>query len=300
MKLVVGSRGSQLALSQTQWVIEKMKTCTPNLEIQIKVIKTKGDRIQNVSLNQIGGRGVFVKEIEKALIEDEIDFAVHSMKDMPSDNPKELIFAPSPIREDPRDVLITKHCIKELNQLPQGAKIGTGSKRRKFQLLDYREDFQVVDIRGNIDSRIKKMFDNNLDGIVLAAAGLKRLNILEHKEYTNIPLPVETFIPSPTQGILGIQMKKENIALYHLFQKMADEETNIQAKVERDFLKALNGSCHVPIGAYCKLDKNQLELLGVFGDEAGHTLVKKSLKGDIKDVGNIGKTLAKSLLQEVD
>ncbi|TCT14250.1 hydroxymethylbilane synthase [Natranaerovirga pectinivora] len=299
MKLIVGSRGSKLALAQTQWVIDQLKEHYRDLVVDIEVIKTKGDRIQNVSLNKIGGKGVFVKEIEAALLDGSIDFAVHSMKDMPSEIPEELVFAPSPIREDPRDVIVTKHLVNKVQDLPQGAVIGTGSKRRKFQLLEYRSDLKIVDIRGNIDTRINKMLTENLDGIVLAAAGINRLGFESCEAYRILPLDKEVVIPSPGQGILGIQVHVKRPEVLELFRSIAHYETNIQSFVERDFLKTLNGSCHVPIGAYCEIEDEDLIVRGIYGDEDGKKISKKVVKGSLEDKAFIGSSLAKALLEEV-
>ena len=177
MKIVVGTRGSKLAVTQTNWVIDKLKEKHPSVEFEVKIIKTKGDLIQNVSLDKIGDKGLFVREIEQQLIDGEIDMAVHSMKDMPSSLPEGLKFASVPKREDQRDVLILKDGYNSLEDLPQGATIGTGSKRRKYQLLNHRPDLNIVSIRGNVDTRIRKIKDENLDGIVLAASGILRVGL---------------------------------------------------------------------------------------------------------------------------
>lgn len=168
MKVVVGTRGSKLALTQTNWVIDELKKNNPEVDFEIKIIKTKGDLVQHLSLDKIGDKGLFVKEIEQQLLYKEIDIAVHSMKDMPSCLPAGLKFAGIPKREDPRDVLILKEGYTSIDDLPQGAKIGTGSKRRKYQLLRARPDLEIVPIRGNIDTRVRKIEDENLDGVVLA------------------------------------------------------------------------------------------------------------------------------------
>ena len=197
MKIIVGTRGSKLAVTQTNWVINKLKEKHPEVEFETKIIKTKGDLIQNVSLDKIGDKGLFVKEIEQQLIDGQIDMAVHSMKDMPSNLPEGLKFASIPKREDARDVLVLKEGYSSINDLPNGAKVATGSKRRKYQLLKYRPDLNIVPIRGNVDTRIRKIVDENLDGVVLAASGLLRVGLEDKITYY---IPKDIMIPAPAQG----------------------------------------------------------------------------------------------------
>jgi hydroxymethylbilane synthase len=189
--------------------------------------------------------------------------------------------------------------VKTLEALPKGSIIGTGSKRRKYQLLQLRPDFKVVDIRGNIDTRIQKMLDEPMDGIVLAAAGLNRLGIEDNEFFNSILLDVENFVPSPTQGILALQVKASNTKLLECFKGIGHKETNVQALVERDFLRALNGSCQVPIGAFCEVRGNRLKLYGLFGNEACTTVIQKSIEGTREDQEYLGKRLAEELLKEV-
>ncbi len=295
MKIIVGTRGSKLALTQTNWVIDELKKYNKNLEFEIKIIKTKGDLIQDVSLDKIGDKGLFVKEIEQQLIDKNIDMAVHSMKDMPSNLPKELKFTYSPKREDARDVLILDEKYKSIDDLPLGATIATGSKRRKYQLLNFRKDLNIVPIRGNIDTRIKKIKDENLDGIVLAASGVIRAGM---KDRINYFLDKQIMLPAPSQGILAVQIRKDNLELEKICNSLKDEETNIQMLAERSFLGSINGSCHVPIGAYCEVSNEKILLTGLFGDEDGNKLVKKSIEGKKEDAVLLGKKLADMILEE--
>ena len=207
MKLVVGTRGSNLALVQTNWVVDQLKKENPGVEFEIKIIKTKGDLIKDLPLDKIGDKGLFVKEIEKSLLDGEIDMAVHSMKDMPSYLPEGLKFAHSPKREDPRDALIFKEGYKSLDDLPQGARIGTGSKRRKYQLLKHRPDLEIVPIRGNIETRIKKIETEKLDGVVLAASGLRRAGLDDKIDYY---IPTDIMLPAPAQGILALEIREDD------------------------------------------------------------------------------------------
>ena len=266
MKIIVGTRGSKLAVTQTNWVINKLKEKHPEVEFETKIIKTKGDLIQNVSLDKIGDKGLFVKEIEQQLIDGQIDMAVHSMKDMPSNLPKGLKFASIPKREDARDVLVLKEGYSSINDLPNGAKVATGSKRRKYQLLKYRPDLNIVPIRGNIDTRIRKIVDENLDGVVLAASGLLRVGLEDKITYY---IPKDIMIPAPAQGALAIEIRENSKDIEEIINSLKDKETEIQVAAERGFLDGINGSCHIPIGAYCDVDGENISLTGLYGDEEG-------------------------------
>ncbi|MBS4537891.1 hydroxymethylbilane synthase [Clostridium sp. D2Q-11] len=296
MKIVVGSRGSKLALSQTNWVIDKLRENFPKALFEVKVIKTKGDKIQNVSLDKIGDKGLFVKEIEKALLQNEIDLAIHSFKDMPSELPKGLIFAGVPKREDYRDVLILREGLSNLKDIPIGGKIGTGSKRRKYQFLKVRPDIKIVPIRGNIDSRIRKIDEMNIDGIILAAAGIKRLGL---NEKINYYFNEDEMLPAPSQGALALEIRKDDIRLKEMIEKIRDEKSAIQVKAERAFLEGVNGSCHIPIGALCIVNEEQIILNGLFGSDDGSILIKKSITGNIGEEEKIGKELADEIMMEM-
>jgi hydroxymethylbilane synthase len=297
VQIKIGTRGSKLALTQTKMVAKAIKEAHPHIEVELVIIQTQGDRVTHLSLDQIGGRGVFVKEIEAALLIGEIDVAVHSMKDMPSNLHPELCFAKSPKREDPRDVLITPHHIKSVMELPTNARIGTGSKRRRAELHHMRADLQMVDIRGNIDTRIEKMLVQELDGIILAAAGLNRMGIKSCEEYQLIPLAVEEMLPSPGQGALAIQYAKHRKDVGALLEALAHTKTNQQLEAERAFLKTLQGSCHVPLGAYAHIEQDTLSLTGLFGE--GEYVVKKTKQEHLENRRELGENLAKELIEEV-
>ena len=297
MKIIVGTRGSKLAVTQTNWVIDKLKEKNPSVEFEVKIIKTKGDIIQNVSLDKIGDKGLFVKEIEQQLIDGEIDMAVHSMKDMPSSLPHGLKFAGIPKREDPRDVLILKEGYSSIEDLPQGATIGTGSKRRKYQLLKHRPDLNIVPIRGNVDTRIRKITDENLDGVVLAASGILRVGL---EEKISCYLPTDVVVPAPAQGALAIEIKKDNYQVEVVINSLRDELTELQVSAERGFLDGVDGSCHIPMGAYCEVNEDSIKLTGLFGDEEGKKLIIKSIEGDKNSPRELGKELAKLVLKEYE
>lgn len=297
MKIVVGTRGSKLAVTQTNWVIDRLKEKNPSVEFEVKIIKTKGDIIQHVSLDKIGDKGLFVKEIEQQLLDGGIDMAVHSMKDMPSSLPEGLKFASIPKREDPRDVLILKEGYSSLEDLPKGATIGTGSKRRKYQLLNHRPDLNIVPIRGNVDTRIRKIVDENLDGVVLAASGILRVGLEEKISYY---LPTDIVVPAPAQGALAIEIRKNEPKIDEVINSLKDEITEIQVAAERGFLDGVNGSCHIPMGAYCEVDGEKIKLTGLYGDEEGKVLVIKSIDGSVHAPRELGIELAKLILKEYD
>ena len=297
MKLVVGTRGSNLALVQTNWVVDQLKKENPEVEFEVKIIKTKGDLIKDLPLDKIGDKGLFVKEIEKSLLDGEIDMAVHSMKDMPSYLPEGLKFAHSPKREDPRDALIFKEGYKSLDDLPQGARIGTGSKRRKYQLLKHRPDLEIVPIRGNIETRIKKIETEKLDGVVLAASGLRRAGLDDKIDYY---IPTDIMLPAPAQGILALEIREDDKETEKIIDSIKDDITKIQIDAERGFLIGVNGSCHIPMGAYCEIEGEKITLTGLYGDGEGKKIVVQSQVGTQADAPKIGYELAKSVLKEYE
>lgn len=295
MKIRVGTRGSNLALIQTNWAIDRLKEKFPEVEFEVKIIKTKGDKILHLSLDKIGDKGLFVKEIESQLLEGEIDLAVHSMKDMPAEVVEGLKFAAVPKREDPRDVIILREGLNSFDELPIGATIGTGSKRRKYQLLRKRPDLNIVPIRGNIETRISKIESENLDGIVLAASGIIRADLEE--KITEF-LPVDLMIPAPAQGALALEIRENDEDLEKMIDAIRDEISQIQTDAERSYLAGIDGSCHIPMGAYCEVDGEKLTLTGIFGDEDGEKITVASLEGDRNNPKELGSNLAKLVLKK--
>lgn len=298
MKIRVGSRGSRLALSQTQMVIEELQKHHPELEAEVVIIKTKGDKILNVSLEKIGDKGLFVKEIEEQLLHGKIDIAIHSMKDMPGDGTEGLVLVPVMKREDPRDVLVTKHVISSLKELPSAPKIGTGSKRRSSQAKMIWDDVVIEPIRGNVETRIKKMLDSELDGTILAYAGINRLKLKSCEAYKIIPFGIDEMIPAPSQGVLALQHRSNDSIIEDLVKDIIDEQTALEAKAERLFLKTLHGSCHLPMGAYLDLKNQQFH--GIFGDENCEKVVMKSTDVTKDDVLEKAKEMAQEMLKEVN
>ncbi|SIT83415.1 hydroxymethylbilane synthase [Edaphobacillus lindanitolerans] len=258
-KIVVGSRRSKLALTQTNWFIEQLKEAGAPFEFEVKEIVTKGDQIVDVMLSKVGGKGLFVKEIEQALIDKEIDFAVHSMKDMPAELQEGLTVGCVPEREDARDAFISNGNVR-FEDLPAGAVVGTSSLRRSSQLLLMRPDIEIKWIRGNIDTRLKKMQDGEYDAILLAAAGLKRMGWNE--EIVTQYLSEEDCIPAVGQGALGIECRADDEELLAELSKLTEETTLDAVTAERTFLSAMDGSCQVPIGGHAVVEGGQVRFTG--------------------------------------
>jgi len=291
-ELKIGTRGSQLALFQANWVKEKLVETHPNLKVTLIKIKTTGDKIQDAPLAKIGGKGLFVKEIEEALIQKKIDLAVHSIKDVPTELPKGLHLSVITKREDPRDVFISKDG-RTLKDLPQGAKIGTSSLRRQAQLLHFRNDFELVSLRGNLDTRLKKLKTMNIDGIVLALAGVKRLGLEER--ITEI-IPPEISLPAIGQGALGIETRMDDEGVEGQIRFLNDPDSSIAVSAERAFLKKLEGGCQVPIAAFARTVRATFQIDGLVGTIDGKRLLRHHVEGTIEEAESLGIQLAEILL----
>jgi hydroxymethylbilane synthase len=272
----VASRRSQLALTQTQWVIQQLQTRRPDLTFEIVPVVTKGDKILDVALSKVGGKGLFVSEVEQALLRGEADFAVHSLKDVPAELAKGLVLAGIPKREDPRDALISKSG-QGLMDLPQGAVVGTSSLRRVAQLLRARPDLVIQPLRGNIDTRLGKLNTDGLDAIVLAAAGLHRMGW--HDRITEY-LPVDLCLPAIGQGILGVECRENDDFMVELLHEISDEPTKRASVAERTLLFALNGGCQIPIGGYAQgCEDGQVHLRGMVATPDGSQILYADVKG---------------------
>jgi hydroxymethylbilane synthase len=291
-RIKIGSRGSPLALWQANWIKEQLESQHPDIPVEIVIIKTSGDKIQDVPLAKIGGKGLFVKEIEEALLKKDIDFAVHSMKDMPIKFPFALCIASVTKRENPFDALISRNNIK-LNDLPKGAKIGTGSLRRASQLLHYRPDLNLIPLRGNVETRIKKLETEGLDAIILATAGLIRLGWGD--KISEIISP-EILLPAMGQGAVGIEARKHDVDNQILLADMDDENTHLALDAERAVVTQLEGGCNVPIGAFATIEGNEMTLRGLVASLDGKTLYKKELKGDKVNAVALGNEMGNALL----
>lgn len=284
----VGSRRSKLAMTQTKWVIQKLKEINPSFAFEIKEIVTKGDRIVDVTLSKVGGKGLFVKEIEQALLNEEIDMAVHSMKDMPAVLPEGLVIGCIPEREDPRDALISKNRVK-LSEMKEGAVIGTSSLRRSAQLLIERPDLTIKWIRGNIDTRLQKLETEDYDAIILAAAGLSRMGWKQ--DVVTEFLEPERCLPAVGQGALAIECRESDEALLALFSQFTDEYTKRTVLTERAFLNAMEGGCQVPIAGYSVLNgQDEIEMTGLVASPDGKIIFKETVTGN--DPEEVGKRCA--------
>lgn len=293
-KIIIGTRGSQLALAQTNIIKEKLQTLLPKVSIDVKIITTTGDKnMIPVPLDSVG-KGWFTKEIDKALLEGQIDLAVHSLKDLPEVLPVGLIIAAIPEREDAREAFISKDNVP-FSKLKKGAVIGTDSTRRKVQLLHKRPDLQVTSMRGNVNRRLEKLMTGDYDGIFLAVAGLKRLGLENH--ITDYFSEVD-IIPSPGQGALAVVIRKNNRRLFVILQKLNHLPTIHQVKAERSFSKVFGGGCTMPIGAYAQYRGEKFTLYGVVGSPDGEHMVKDSLQGDISTFEKLANKLAERMLKK--
>jgi hydroxymethylbilane synthase len=286
----IGTRASALALAQTEWVKRSLEERYPDLRVETVTIKTSGDRFLAAPIQAIG-KGIFVKEIEEALLGNEIDLAVHSLKDLPTETTAGLTIAAIPEREDARDAWVGRsHGL--LKDLPAGARIGTGSLRRKAQLLHYRRDISVAPIRGNVDTRLKKMDQGEVDGLVMAVAGLNRLGLAERvSEY----LAPEICLAAPAQGALALQSRDGDHAI-GLAAFLRHAPTMLEVAAERSFLKRLGGGCQLPVGALAWADGAGLRLMGVIAHPDGQKLFREEVTGPAESAERLGESLAERLL----
>jgi len=292
--LVIGARGSRLAVWQAEWVQARLKELAPELTVTLQRIKTSGDKILDVPLAAIGGKGLFVKEIEEALLREEIDLAVHSMKDVPTTLPDGLSILCVPAREDPRDVLISRDSCS-LDQLPKGSRIGTSSLRRQAQLLHYRPDLHIELLRGNLDTRLRKLHNGEYDAIVLAAAGLMRMGWSNKvTEY----LPPEVSLPAIGQGALGLEGRRNDRFVQILVEKLEHGPTRIAVMAERALLKRLEGGCQVPIAAHATVKGDTLIMDGLIASMEGQRLIRDTIQGAASEAQSLGIQLAEKLLAQ--
>lgn len=283
-----------MALTQTGMMADLIRKRHPALDVELRVIRTKGDIMQNVALSVIGGKGVFIKEIEEALLKGEVDLAVHSMKDVPAELPDELEISVTPEREDPRDVLISKEN-RLLENMAAGAKIGTGSLRRELQLKNRFPGLEIVPLRGNLDTRIKKLETEGLDGVILAAAGIARMGWTSRVSQF---LSADLLLPAVGQGVLGLETRRGDIRSLDIIAFLNDPVTFVEVGAERAFLGRLGGGCQLPIAAYAKKDGERIIIEGLVGSLDGKTVLREQAEGNFRDYQAIGRRLAESILQK--
>jgi len=290
----IGTRGSPLAMAQSGWVEQRLARLHPRYTFELVIIKTTGDRIQDRPLQALGGKGLFVKEIEEALLEGRIDLAVHSMKDLPGDLPEGLTVGAVPEREDPRDVFVSADG-RSLKEVTPGCRIGTGSLRRKVQLLKYRPDLEVIPLRGNLETRLKKIKKEGLAGVILAAAGMHRLGFGERiTEY----LGPQIILPAVGQGALALEVREEDREVEELIRAIHHEPTALCTRVERAFLRRLQGGCQVPIAGYACLSEGKLHFQGMVAAMDSPLILTERIAGDLKDPEGLGAAAADRLLRK--
>jgi len=289
-KWIIGTRGSGLALKQTGIVVERLKALYPHIEIEVKTIKTKGDTIWDRPLHLVGGKGLFVKEIEDAMVKGQIDLAVHSVKDMPTEMADGLTIGAILEREDPRDVFIS-HTYNGINELKPKATIGTSSLRRRSQLINIKRDINIVDIRGNVDTRIRKIAERQLDGIILAYAGVKRMGLQDKiKEI----LPVDVMVPPAGQGAIGIETK-DNKDILELLRPLNHEKSLKEITIEREIQKGIGGGCQVPLGINASISGDRLTINIFLGKESGDIIIKEKYTGDVNKAEEMVEDIIKGL-----
>lgn len=291
-RLVLATRGSRLALAQSEWVRDELCRLTPGLEVELLLVKTTGDKIQDVPLPEVGGKGLFTKEIEEALLDGRAQFAVHSLKDLPTELPEGLGLVALTDRADPRDVLVCQQAAR-LEDLPHGARVGTSSLRRSAQLAYYRPDLRFEPIRGNVETRLAKLVREDLDAIVLAGAGLIRLGLSDRVTQW---LPTEVSLPAAGQGIVGIEARTDDEATLQLLRTINSPISEICALAERAALARLGGGCQTPIGLLATVDAGVCTVAGVLVHPSGNPCYRATASGPVADAEAIGHQVADELL----
>ena len=290
--IVIGTRGSKLALWQAEHIAGRIRERYPAIEVTLKKIVTTGDKILDVPLAKIGGKGLFTKELENAMLSGEIDLAVHSLKDMPTELPEGLMLAAITTRADACDAFVSLR-YASLDELPQGAKVGTSSLRRRAQILKYRPDLQTVDLRGNLDTRIKKLENKEMDAIILATAGLKRLGL---EQYITQILPSEICLPAVGQGALAIETRQDDPEVLSVLEFLNDSGTIAAVTAERAYLREVQGGCQVPVGVYGQINGDQLLLEATILKIDGTREVRAQMSASCSEAEELGVKLAQQML----
>ncbi len=291
--LIIGSRSSKLALTQTRLIKDAIEAVFPELKVAIKTIKTTGYKILDVPLSKIGDKGLFTKEIEEALLANEVDLAVHSMKDLPTKLPEGLVIGAVTNRENSCDILVYSEGYT-LETLPQGAKVGTSSLRRRAQILNKRSDLEILDLRGNLDTRVRKLEQGQFDAIILAYAGVKRLGL----EVKMSIISVSDMLPQAGQGALGIEIRENDPDVSRIVDVLNDAKSRLCVEAERALLAVLEGGCQVPIGMSARIEDEMILISGGVFSLDGKNAVRDEIDGDKKDASGLGEELAKNLLDK--
>lgn len=291
-KLIFGSRGSRLALWQTNFVAEIVKAFFPALEIETKIIETTGDAIVETALSKIGDKGLFTRQIEEELLSGKIDAAIHSLKDLPTVLPEGLKIGAVSERETPNDALISKN-YSSLAELPLKAKVATGSLRRRSQLLNFRDDLQISEIRGNVPTRIKKFEESDLDAIILAFAGVHRLELDARVKQI---IPTAIMLPAVAQGVIGVEIREGDAKTAEVFARLNNQDSWDCVSAERSFLRMLEGGCQVPIGGFASLDGAAIFLSGFTGTLDGKFVLRESIRGNRADAIALGRELGERMI----
>ena len=293
-EIIIGSRGSELALWQAQFVKTRLAQQFPDRLFEIRIINTTGDQVLDLALSKIGDKGLFTSQIETELQSGAIDLAVHSLKDLQTEQPEGLIIGAVCAREVPNDAFVSK-IAGSIDDLPRGAKVATGSLRRKSQLLSYRPDLEIVDIRGNVPTRLRKFDESDLDGLILAYAGLHRLGLDERISQV---IPFEIMLPAVGQGAVAVEVRDQDHGVRELMPSLDDIPTRTCITAERAFLRRLEGGCQVPIGAHATLENGQVKLEGMVGSLDGRVVYRERVNGPIAEAGNLGICLAENLIKK--
>ncbi|EFK07925.1 hydroxymethylbilane synthase [delta proteobacterium NaphS2] len=292
MNIRIGTRGSKLALTQSEWIKEQLEIRHSGIHVDLIKIKTTGDKILDTPLSKIGGKGLFVKEIEEALLQNRIDVAVHSMKDVPAELPEALMLSTFPPREDPSDALIAQEN-RRLDQLPEGARVGTSSLRRGAQLLHLRPDLTLVPLRGNVDTRLGKLKSGEVEAVILATAGLNRLGL---SGVITQRIPFHQLLPAVGQGALGLEVRRDDRETIRRLDFLNHDDTRTAVTAERGFLKTLEGGCQVPIAGFAQIVGDNLSFEGLVAELDGSRIYKEIATGSRDDAEKIGIEAAKTLL----
>lgn len=291
-ELVIGTRGSKLALWQSEYIKAKLEAIT-GMPVTLKIIKTTGDKILDVPLAKVGGKGLFTKELEVELLAGTVDLCVHSMKDVPTELPEGLVIAAMPERVDPRDVIVSGSAGYDLTTLPEGARIGTSSLRRVAQVRALRPDLEIVDVRGNLDTRMRKAEEGEVDAVVLAAAGITRMGWADRISHY---IPSTQMVSAVGQGAIGIEIREDDEYMLHVMERIGHPETMECVSAERVVMRMLEGGCQVPIGAYARYEDGTLTMDAMVGSVDGTQIVREQLCGDAGKPEELGEAMVERLL----